>query len=179
MSQIVEKPPAPSSWVESHGHLVRAGGKVLDLACGGGRHSRWFMSQGYRVLAVDRDISKLEDLRGDATIEILAYDLEADFWPFLTQKFDGIVVTNYLHRPLFPHLVTSLAVGGILIYETFAVGHQQFGKPNNPNFLLRKGELQRFFGKHLEVLAHEAVVDMARGPAVRQRICCRKNKKTG
>ena len=170
MSQGIEAVPAASPWVEKFGGEVPAGGKVLDLACGSGRHSRWFLRHGYQVLAVDRDVSKLADLRGEAKLEILEYDLEADFWPFLGQKFDGIVVTNYLHRPLFPHLASSLAAGGVLIYETFADGHGQFGKPNNPNFLLRKGELLRFFSQHFEILQHEALVDRVRGPAVRQRI---------
>jgi SAM-dependent methyltransferase len=143
----------PSAWVQSHAGLVPPGGKILDLAAGGGRHARYFKDLGYQVTALDRDISGLH-LPGT---EIIAADLEdGSPWPLGTRTFDGIVVTNYLHRPLFPHLATAMAAGGVLIYETFGIGNERFGKPTNPDFLLRPGELLEFATAHgLQVLAYE------------------------
>jgi SAM-dependent methyltransferase len=146
----------PSAWVRTHGGLLAPGSKVLDLAAGGGRHTRFFNDLGCQVTAVDRDVSGLQSLQG-AGVEILAADLEdGSPWPLGTREFDGIVVTNYLHRPLFPHLASALAPGGVLIYETFGIGNERFGKPSNPNFLLRPGELLEFATTHgLQVLAYE------------------------
>ena len=146
----------PSAWVQSHARLVLPGGRVLDLAAGGGRHGRYFKDLGYAVTAVDRDISGLRDLSGRG-IEIVTADLEdGSPWPLGARDFDGIVVTNYLHHLLFPHLAGALAPGGVLIYETFGVGNERFGKPSNPNFLLRPGELLEFAAAHgLQVLAYE------------------------
>lgn len=142
----------PSAWVRSHAGLVKAGGRILDLAAGNGRHTRYFKDLGCEVTALDNDVSGLQDL--DA--EIIAADLEdGSPWPLGTREFDGIVVTNYLHRPLFPHLANALADSGVLIYETFGVGNERFGKPSNPNFLLRAGELLEFAAGHgLQVLAY-------------------------
>jgi SAM-dependent methyltransferase len=142
----------PSAWVQSHAGLVKAGGTVLDLAAGNGRHARYFKGLSHPVVALDRDVSGLQRL--DA--EIIAADLEnGSPWPLGTRAFDGIVVTNYLHRPLFPHLAGALAPGGVLIYETFGIGNERFGKPSNPNFLLRPGELLEFAAAHgLQALAY-------------------------
>ena len=145
----------PSAWVQSHAGLVPRGGRVLDLAAGGGRHARYFKDLGYRVIALDRDISRLQDLAGRG-VEVIAADLEdGSPWPLGAREFDGGVVTNYLHRPLFPHLAGALAPGGVLLYETFGIGNERFGKPSNPNFLLRPGELLEFAAAHgLQVLAY-------------------------
>ena len=145
----------PSAWVQSHAGLVAPGGRILDLAAGGGRHARHFKGLGYKITALDRDVSGLRDL-ADTGVEILAADLEdGSPWPLGTRVFDGIVVTNYLHRPLFPHLAKALAPGGVLIYETFGIGNERFGKPSNPNFLLHPGELLAFAASHgLQVLAY-------------------------
>ena len=145
----------PSAWVQSHAGLVKPGGRVLDLAAGGGRHARYFKGLGYQVTALDRDVSRLQDLAGRG-VEVIAADLEdGSPWPLGARDFDGIVVTNYLHRPLFPHLASALAPGGVLIYETFGIGNERFGKPSNPNFLLRPGELLEFAAAHgLQVLAY-------------------------
>ena len=142
----------PSAWVQSHAGLVKPGGQVLDLAAGGGRHTRYFKGLGYRITALDRDVSRLQDLGA----EVIAADLEdGSPWPLGARDFDGIVVTNYLHRPLFPHLASALAPDGVLIYETFGIGNERFGKPSNPNFLLRPGELLEFAASHgLQVLAY-------------------------
>lgn len=131
------------------------GGKVLDLAAGGGRHARYFKGLGYQATALDRDVCRLQDLANQGA-EVIAADLEdGSPWPLGRREFDGIVVANYLHRPLFPHLASALATGGVLIYETFGIGNERFGRPSNPNFLLRPGELLEFAAVHgLQVLAY-------------------------
>lgn len=132
---------APSSWVTRWSHLVPPGGAVLDVACGHGRHMRWFRQHGHRVTGVDRSaeaISAVQDL-GEA---ILA-DIENGPWPFAGRRFAGVVVTHYLWRPLLPAIVDAVAPGGVLIYETFAAGNEAVGKPSRPDFLLQPGELLR------------------------------------
>jgi SAM-dependent methyltransferase len=122
---------------------MRAGGAVLDLACGSGRHLRWLAARGWRLTGVDRDAAAVEPLREAA--EIVVADIENGPWPLEGRRFDGIVVTNYLWRALMPRIEASLAPGGVLIYETFAVGHELLGRPSNPDFLLREGELLAAF----------------------------------
>lgn len=151
-------PAEPSAWVRRWAHLLPAGGSVLDLACGSGRHLRWLAARGWRVTGVDRDAAALEPLR--TLGETVVADLEAGPWPFAGRRFDGIVVTNYLWRPLLPQLALALAPGGALIYETFAQGQQQFGRPANPEFLLQPGELLRAFAA-LHVVAYEDGVESA------------------
>jgi SAM-dependent methyltransferase len=119
--------------------LIRPGGHVLDLACGSGRHVRWLVQQGYAVTGVDRDAAALQPL--SALSRVVVADLEGAPWPLQGQRFDALVVTNYLWRPLWPLIRASLADGGVLIYETFAEGNQLVGKPSRPDFLLRHGEL--------------------------------------
>ncbi len=165
----------PSAWVQSHAGLVAPGGKVLDLAAGSGRHTRYFKALGYVVTALDRDVSGLQGL-ADQDVEVIAADLEdGSPWPLGTREFDGIVVTNYLHRPLFPHLAGALAPGGGLIYETFGIGNERFGKPSNPNFLLRPGELLEFAAKHgLQVLAYTCGEVAEPKRAITQRMVARR-----
>lgn len=166
--------PAPSAWVARFAPLVTPGTPVLDLACGGGRHARLFLDRGHPVLAVDRDLSRLGDLAGQPRLEALACDLESGSLPaFLARRFGGIVVTNYLHRPLLEPLATALAPGGILIYETFARGNERFGKPSNPDFLLEEGELLRAFAGRLKIIAYEDVTVEEPRPAAVQRICAK------
>jgi SAM-dependent methyltransferase len=160
----MQPPASPAEWVTRFAGLVRPGGTVLDVAAGGGRHSRLFVRAGCQVLAVDRDISGLVPEPG---LEVLQADLEAGSWPFGERRFDGIVVTNYLHRPLLPRLVAATA--GVLIYETFAVGNERFGRPSNPDFLLKPGELLEAVRGQLTVRAYEH--GEVPGPAVKQRIC--------
>ena len=153
-----------------------APGEVLDLACGNGRHARLLATLGHQVLALDRDEQALETLAGVAGIQCLAFDLEQGApWPFEAGRFSGIVVTNYLHRPLFPFLMSSLARGGVLIYETFAAGNEQFGKPSRPDFLLRHGELLDFVRRQGDsewrVLAYEDGYIGHPRPAMVQRLC--------
>lgn len=162
---------APSPWVERFAPLIRSGGTVLDLASGGGRHSRYLSALGYRVVAVDIDVSGLNDLSENESVEIIEADLETGDWPFGERRFDGIVVTNYLHRPHLPWLVESLAPGGVLIYESFGKGNEKLGRPRNPAFLLDPAELLDAFGPRLTIVAYEHVVEEEPRPAVRQRIC--------
>lgn len=164
----------PSVWVARFAPLI-PDGEVLDLACGSGRHARLLASLGHPVLAVDRDGAALERAAGPA-IATLEFDLESDAaWPFEANRFAGIVVTNYLHRPLFPHLFRSLAPDGVLIYETFAQGNEHFGKPSNPLFLLDRGELLDIVSTHMEECLHvlafeDGYVDIPK-LAMAQRIC--------
>lgn len=168
-----------SPWVARFIDLIPSGGNVLDLACGGGRHTRLLVAHDHPVLALDRNTESLA-LAAGAGVTTLQLDLEAvdedgkaqEPWPFAVNQFAGIVVTNYLYRPLWPKIVASLAVGGVLIYETFALGNEQFGKPSNPAFLLARGELLQVAQSHgLQIVAFEdGYVDKPK-PAMLQRIC--------
>lgn len=160
----------PSPWVTRWGGLLPTGSRVLDLAAGGGRHSRWLAARGCRVEAVDRDPQALAALADCAGVVTRAADLEGGPWPYDGETFDGIVVANYLHRPLFPRLRAALAAGGVLIYETFMVGNERYGRPSNPDFLLRPGELLEL-AAGLQVVAYEAGRTGAPKAAVVQRIC--------
>ena len=144
---------------------------MLDLACGSGRHSRFLAAQGFRVCAVDREPPAPGALAGFAGVTLRLADLEHDPWPLEGLKFDGVVVTNYLHRPLFPRILEALAPTGVLIYETFATGNERFGRPSNPDFLLRSGELIEVARGHLRVIAYEDLEVTAPKPARIQRIC--------
>ena len=150
-----------SAWVARFADLVPPAAPVLDLAAVSGRHTRFFAGRGHPVLAVDRDVSRLPGG--------LAWDLEdGSPWPFAGRRFGAVVVVNYLHRPTLPATVSLVAPGGLLIYETFAVGQEAFGRPRNPDFLLRPGELLRAVQGRLVVLAYEhRQVD---GPRMVQRI---------
>ena len=148
--------------------LIRRGGRVLDLAAGSGRHTRLLLDSGFAVCAVDRDISALLPLAAYGC-KVRQIDLETgDVWPLGT-GYDGIVVTNYLHRPLLPALAQALAAGGVLIYETFALGNERFGRPRKPDFLLRPGELLQAFAMLTVVAFEQGEVPVPR-PAVIQRI---------
>ena len=141
---------------------------MLDLAAGAGRHTRLLLDMGFRVTAVDCDIAALHPLAG-IRCTLRDIDLESGAaWP-LGGGYDGIVVTNYLHRPLFPAIERALAVDGVLIYETFAVGNERFGRPSNPDFLLRPGELLAAFAG-LTVIAFEQGEIAVPRAAVIQRI---------
>jgi hypothetical protein len=125
------------------------------VAAGHGRHALFFAVRGARVLAIDRDAAALAAFASDARIEKRALDLEAGAWPFVDDKFDAIVAVHYLHRPLFPHLLGSLADDGVLLYETFAAGNEAYGRPARPEFLLRDGELLDVARGRLTVVAFE------------------------
>jgi SAM-dependent methyltransferase len=157
-------PESPSDWVVRWATLVTRG-PVLDVASGPGRHARLFAERGLEVVAVDHARHEIPGVR------FVQADLEHGTpWPFAGQRFGAIVVTNYLHRPLFKSIEDSLGEGGVLIYETFMIGNERFGRPSNPDFLLREGELVEAFSS-LEVLAFEEGEVARPKPAVTQRIC--------
>lgn len=141
-----------SGWVQRWSHLVAPGATVLDVACGSGRHLRWFAQRGCRVTGVDRDENALALSRDFA--ETLLADIETAPWPLPGRRFDAVVVTNYLWRELLPTLIGSVAEGGVLVYETFSAGNESVGKPSNPKFLLQPGELLRA-AQGLRVIAFE------------------------
>ena len=167
----------PSAWVNRFAPLIRPG-PVLDLACGSGRHSRLLAALGLQVVAVDRDAAALKEL-SCAAIRPLCIDLEQEgahdaMQVLQPEYFAGIVVTNYLHRPLLPYLFDSLVDGGVLIYETFARGNAAFGKPSNPAFLLEPNELldaARNASCRVHIVAFENGFQSAPRPAMVQRLC--------
>lgn len=164
-----------SDWVVRFAPLIRSNGSVLDLAAGHGRHARYLARLGFRVDAVDRDPAALAELRAIAGVTAIMADIESGPWPFAGRRFDGVVVTNYLWRPLLPSVVAALADDGILVYETFAQGNEKFGKPSNPEFLLRSGELLEHARQNrLEVVAYECGFTNRPREAIVQRICARK-----
>lgn len=142
----------PSPWVQRWSGLLRADASVLDVACGSGRHLRWFAARGARVTGIDRDAAALAPLQGLG--RTIVADIENGAWPLTGERFDAVVVTNYLWRPLWPLLRASLTEGGVLICETFALGNEAYGKPSNPDFLLRPGELLETC-RGLHVVAYE------------------------
>lgn len=161
-----------SNWVARFAPLARPG-EALDLACGNGRHTRLLAARGLQVLALDRNPDALAASAG-AGVTTMAYDLEAEGarWPFAAGRFAVIVVTNYLHRPLFAQIAASLRPDGILIYETFAQGNEVYGKPSNPAFLLAPGELLTLaHDGGLQVLAYEDGHVERPHPAQVQRLC--------
>jgi SAM-dependent methyltransferase len=161
-----------SRWVRRWAHLVEEGGAVLDVASGAGRHARFFAARGHRVTAIDRDASALATMADVAGIATLTADIENGPWPLTPgERFAAVVVTNYLHRPLFPHLIDALAPGGVLIYETFAQGNETVGKPSNPAFLLAPGELLDRMRPQLRVVAFQDGFLAEPRPAYVQRIC--------
>lgn len=162
---------SPSAWVVRFLGLIPSGGTALDLAAGGGRHSRLLLEAGFRVVALDRDIAGLAALAARPGLEIIRHDLEdGSPWPFAARGFAGIVVTNYLWRPLLPAIVAAVAPGGALIYETFAHGNERFGKPSNPAFLLAPDELIEAVRGQLRVIAYEDLEVSEPRPAMVQRI---------
>jgi SAM-dependent methyltransferase len=168
-----------SPWVRRFAPVIPKGGLILDLACGAGRHTVLLASLGHQILAVDRDISMMETLKS-ALIQTLELDLEGSEWPLLKQEFSAIVVTNYLYRPFLDELPKMLCEGGVLIYETFAEGNAQFGKPSNPNFLLKPGELLALAQRSgLKVIAYEDIYLDQPKPAMVQRICAVKGHLKG
>ena len=162
----------PSAWIERFGASVEPGGVVCDVACGGGRHTRWFADRGHPVVALDRDLSGVADLRDGATVGLVECDLEVGApIPVAPGSCAAVVVTNYLWRPILDELVALLAPAGWLLYETFAMGNERFGRPSNPDFLLRPGELLGLARRHaLRVVAYEDVVVDDPRPACVQRI---------
>ncbi len=162
---------SPSPWVCRFAPLIAAGGRVLDLACGSGRHARYLAHAGFLIEAVDRDAEALARLADVAGVSTRVADLEAGPWPYRGACFAGVVVVNYLHRPLWPQLLAAMAQGGVFIYETFAAGNERYGRPSNPDFLLRPDELLDVVRGSFRVIAFEDLYVDAPKPAQVQRIC--------
>jgi SAM-dependent methyltransferase len=166
----------PSPWVARHAHLIPAQGAVLDLACGGGRNACFLRQRGHPVVALDKDTAALA-AAAPAGIEIVQADLEDGVsvfdppGPLAHRRFAGIVVVNYLYRPILPKLIALLAPGGALIYETFARGNERFTRPRNPDHLLKAGELLELARGQLQIVAYEhGVVEADPIPGVKQRL---------
>lgn len=165
---------APSEWLLNHAQHIKPAGSVLDVAAGSGRNARWLAQKGFKVEAVDRDQQALESMQGVENTHLHIADIENADWPYSGQQFDAILVCRYLHRPLFPFILQSLAPQGVLIYETFMQGNELYGKPSNPDFLLRENELLEVFKNDLEVIAFEQGYFEKPKPAMLQRICAKK-----
>jgi len=168
----------PSPWVSRFIPLVAPSGRVLDLAAGGGRHGRLLIDHSFQVVFVDHNTNALKDLKNVDNAKIITADLEAETDPFGSSgplhamSFDAIIVVNFLYRPLFSSLINALTPGGVLIYETFAIGNEQFARPRNPDHLLRNGELLKEIGGKLQIIAYEhGRIDVGDIPGVKQRIC--------
>ncbi len=165
-----------SPWIVRHLSALPVPGRALDLACGGGRHARYLLDRGYSVTLIDRDISGVADLAPHPATELLQVDLEdGSPWPLAGMEFDLVVVTNYLHRPIFDKLLECVRPGGVLLYETFAEGNEKYGRPSNPDFLLRPGELRERVQASFDVIAYEQLETSGERPAVIQHIAARKS----
>ncbi len=161
----------PSPWIVQWAGLIAAGAAVLDIAAGGGRHTRFFADRGHKVTAIDRDVSALA---AQPNVEIVQADLEdGSPWPLPGRSFGAVIVTNYLHRPLFPALLDALAPGGVLLYETFMEGNERFGHPSQPEFLLKDGELLELARGRFSIVAYEARLVSEPKMAMIQRIAAR------
>lgn len=166
----------PSPWVVRHAGAFPRAAEVLDLACGGGRHALWLAARGMQVEAVDRDVAALRTLTGVPGVRTRVLDLEGDEWPYGIHEFDVVLVTNYLFRPRLEQLFDCVRPDGFLIYETFMVGNERFGKPSNPDFLLQPGELLARAGEDFTVLAFEQGEVTRPKPAMVQRIFARRGR---
>ena len=169
---------APSPWLVRFAALIAPGARVLDCACGSGRHARWLAARGMQVDAVDRDRAALERLQGVSGVRARELDLEGDDWPLAGECYHALVVTNYLYRPRLDAMLALLPPGGVLIYETFMVGNERFGKPSSPAFLLQPGELLERLSGEWTVVAFEQGEVAAPRPAVVQRVCALRGSTT-
>ena len=161
----------PSPWIKRFAGEIQPTSSVLDLACGSGRHSLLMLELGHSVVACDINLSGLGILKQRDKLELVEADLENAPWPFPERQFAAIIVTNYLYRPLFPQILAALAPGGLLLYETFAAGNEQFGRPLNPDYLLNRGELLSGILTGLTIIAYEDVTISEPRPAALQRVC--------
>ena len=161
----------PSDWVQRCSDLLKPCSTILDLACGSGRHTHYLAGKGHNVTALDKNPEALSKISSSIGIRPYEFDLETGSWPFLERKFDAIVVTNYLYRPILQNIVNTLSPSGILIYETFMSGNEQFGRPSNPDFLLMPNELINLVHEKLHVLLYEAGRANDPKPGLIQRIC--------
>ena len=175
----------PSQWIKRFSPVVQIGGSVLDLACGSGRHSRYFLKQGNNVVAIDRSVEAIADLNNNPACEVICADIEKNKEIFIKNGklagriFDAVVVTNYLHRPLFDFYIKALAPSGVFIYETFTHGNEKFCRPRNLKHLLESGELLKHVEGKLNIVAYEHGIEKRKlHSVVVQRICAIKPKNT-
>lgn len=167
---------APSPWLLRWAQALRPGATALDLACGSGRHLRHLAAAGLRVTGVDRDAAALAPLQQLA--ETIHADLEAGPWPLGARRFDLVLVSNYLWRPLLPAIRAAVAPGGWLLYETFAIGQQTIGRPARPEFLLQPGELLKAC-EGLRIVAYEDGFEQAVNPRYVQRVAAVREPQAG
>ena len=161
----------PNKWIECYSSLIPSGKGVLDLACGSGRHTGMLLHKGYQVTAVDIDIDLIKQNFSNKKLDIVKCDLEGlSSWPFGKNTFWGIIVVNYLHRPLYSKIMESLEKGGVLVYQTFADGHSQYGKPKNPDYLLKRGELKKVFDS-MRIMSYQHGYLSYPSPSIVQIIC--------
>lgn len=164
-------PTKPSPWVERFLPGVKKDGSILDVACGAGRHMRLALERGYSVTGIDRDLSQLDDLAERSDVGLVEADLETGApFPLRGMKYDGVIVTNYLWRPILADIIACVAADGVLIYETYARGHERQGKPSNPDFLLKNNELLEAVLPGLVVVAYEHGLRTGAHPKIIQRI---------
>jgi SAM-dependent methyltransferase len=176
----------PSPWVERFAPLIKTGGTALDLACGGGRHTRYLLEKGYKMVALDRLTDTVADLERNPACEIITADLEGaepvfnNSGALAGRTFDGIIVVNYLHRELFENLIKAVRPGGAFIYETFARGNEVFTRPRNPDHLLKSGELLNLVKDKMQIVAYEhGIIEKGPIPGVIQRICAVRDDHAG
>ncbi len=176
----MKKPPihaaTPEPWIVRFASQIPSGKRVLDLACGRGRHTYFFLERGHPVTALDIDLSRLAKQPTNPRLETIEADLEHGEWPLEQRRFAAVIVTNYLWRPILPNIIASVHYGGVLLYDTFARGQEHLGKPTNPAFLLEPGELLEAVRGQLLVHAYEhGEVSISNGcRAVRQRLYARR-----
>jgi SAM-dependent methyltransferase len=164
-------PSKPSKWVKRFLPGIKKGGDILDVACGGGRHLRLALEQGHSVTGIDRDLSQLEDIATRSDVGLIEADLEADrAFPLKDMAYDGVLVTNYLWRPILSDIIGCVRDDGVLIYETFALGHERHGRPSSPEFLLKNNELLEAVLPRLTVVAYEHGLRGGEYPKIVQRI---------
>lgn len=159
-----------SPWILKYGSLIPKERPILDVACGSGRHSFYMQDLGYEVVAVDKDITAINANQFQSNISIFEADLERYLWPFSEQIFSGVIVVNYLWRPLFQNIIDSVVPGGVLLYDTFAQGNEKFGRPRNPDFLLAPEELKNLCRKKFDIIDYFHGVTKSPEPAMRQSI---------
>lgn len=166
----------PSQWITEQHHLIKPQGHILDLACGNGRHTRYLLEKGYHVTAVDKNLHGVRGFEGHPSCQLIEADLESGSpWP-ITEKFDAIVVTNYLYRPGFENIIIHCKPNGVLMCQTFMLGNEAYGKPSNPAFLLKEHELQNAFIEDFETIRFEQGYTDTPKPAIIQSYCGRRRE---
>ena len=164
---------APEATIVAWSKQLPTTGSVLDVAAGSDRHALWFAERGYQVTAIDRDTEALRK-RSQPNLRVVTADLENAPWPLQGELFDVVVVVNYLWRDLLPALVRSVAVDGYLLYETFALGNERYGRPRNPDFLLKPDELRLAMPDTFDVVEFSQSEVGTPVTAVRQRLLARR-----